>query len=108
MISFRVDLDRYSCMLANDICPPPLRVVTMKFVMMHILSVETALVVKSEIQVKKNTGLILGLRPANERRRYKVTPSLIGWAQNWNQPWNIVIFRNIHLLSVPSVGIEGL
>ena len=28
-----------------------------------------------------NTGLILGLRPANERRRYKVTPSLIGWAQ---------------------------
>ena len=27
-------------------------------------------------------GLILGLRPANERRRYKVTPSLIGWPQN--------------------------
>ena len=26
-------------------------------------------------------GLTLGLRPANERRRYKVTPSLIGWAQ---------------------------
>ena len=26
-------------------------------------------------------GLILGLRPANERRRYKVTPSLIGSAQ---------------------------
>ena len=25
-------------------------------------------------------GLILDLRPANERRRYKVTPSLIGWA----------------------------
>ena len=23
----------------------------------------------------------LGLRPANDRRRYKVTPSLIGWAQ---------------------------
>ena len=33
--------------------------------------------------VKKfhQAGLILGLRPANERRRYKVTPSLIGWAQ---------------------------
>ena len=28
-----------------------------------------------------NAGLILGLHPANERRRYKVTPSLIGWAQ---------------------------
>ena len=27
------------------------------------------------------SGLILGLRPANERRRYKVTPSLIGWVQ---------------------------
>ena len=26
-------------------------------------------------------GLILGLRPANARRRYKVTPSLIGWVQ---------------------------
>ena len=26
-------------------------------------------------------GLILSLRPANERRRYKVKPSLIGWAQ---------------------------
>ena len=26
-------------------------------------------------------GPILGLCPANERRRYKVTPSLIGWAQ---------------------------
>ena len=23
--------------------------------------------------------MILGLRPANERRRYNVTPSLIGW-----------------------------
>ena len=27
------------------------------------------------------SGLILGLRPANERRCYKVTLSLIGWAQ---------------------------
>ena len=26
-------------------------------------------------------GLILGLHPANERRRYLVTSSLIGWAQ---------------------------
>ena len=26
-------------------------------------------------------GLFLGLHSANERRRYKVTPSLIGWAQ---------------------------
>ena len=27
------------------------------------------------------SGLILGLRPANERRRYFVTTSVIGWAQ---------------------------
>ena len=27
-------------------------------------------------------GLILGLRPANERRRYKLTPFLIGWVQS--------------------------
>ena len=34
-------------------------------------------------QSPKNTtsGLILGLHPSSERRRYKVTPSLIGWAQ---------------------------
>ena len=31
--------------------------------------------------IHDDAGLILGLRPANERHRYKVTPSLIGWAQ---------------------------
>ena len=30
---------------------------------------------------QNHAGLILGLRPANERRRYFVTTSLIGWAQ---------------------------
>ena len=29
----------------------------------------------------RKPGLILGLHPANERCRYKVTPSLIGWVQ---------------------------
>ena len=29
--------------------------------------------------ITEYTGLILGLRPANERRRYFVTTSLIGW-----------------------------
>ena len=28
-----------------------------------------------------SSWLILGLHPAHERRRYKVTPSLIGWVQ---------------------------
>ena len=36
---------------------------------------------------KSFPGLLLGLHPANERRRYKVTPSLIGWARALNQPW---------------------
>ena len=33
---------------------------------------------QSERLLHSYTGLILGLRPANERRRYKVTPSPIG------------------------------
>ena len=31
-------------------------------------------------------GIILYMRPANERRRYIVTPSLIGWAHTQNDP----------------------
>ena len=38
------------------------------------------------------SGLILSLRPANERWRYFVKTSLIGWVQAWNQlciiTWN--------------------
>ena len=34
-----------------------------------------------QVKCKIKPGLILGLRPANETRCYKVTPSLIGWAQ---------------------------
>ena len=37
-----------------------------------------------------SSGLIPGLHPANERRRYKVTPSLIGWAQTKNQLYSSV------------------
>ena len=37
------------------------------------------------------TGLILGLRPANERRCYNVMPSLIGWAQTW---WETLLHCN--------------
>ena len=32
------------------------------------------------VAILHDAGLILGLRPAKERR-YKVTPCLIGWAQ---------------------------
>ena len=32
------------------------------------------------------SGIILCMRPVNERRRYTVTPSLIGWAHTQNYP----------------------
>ena len=41
---------------------------------------------RSYVDTNAITGLILGLRPANERRCYFVTTSLIGWAQTLNQP----------------------
>ena len=37
--------------------------------------------------IEWKAGLILGLRPANGRRRYFVMTSLIGCAQTYNQPW---------------------
>ena len=43
--------------------------------------------------------LILGLRPVNERRRYKVTPSLIGGAQTENQPWICCVQYGVTLLN---------
>ena len=33
------------------------------------------------------TGISLGMHPANERRRYIVTTSLIGWAHTSTDPW---------------------
>ena len=38
---------------------------------------------------------MLGLCPANEKRRYKVTPSPIGWAQTYNQPCIYIMFLNM-------------
>ena len=35
------------------------------------------------------TGIILCMRPANEKRFYDVTSSLIGWAHIQNNPWSI-------------------
>ena len=34
----------------------------------------------------EEAGIILCMRPANERRRYNVTSSLIGWAHAQNKP----------------------
>ena len=36
---------------------------------------------QSEMYFLWIAGLVLGLQPANKRRRYKVTPPAIGWAQ---------------------------
>ena len=38
--------------------------------------------------------LILGLRPANERLRYFVTTSLIGWAQTQNHPCMLTLIMS--------------
>ena len=45
-------------------------------------------------------GLILGLQPANERRCYFVTTSLIGWVQTYNHPCDTSVIIYIHTLNV--------
>ena len=45
----------------------------------HIASYDLTKLLSIAIVIK--SGLILGVRPANERRRYFITTSLIGWAQ---------------------------
>ena len=37
--------------------------------------------------LKQGPGIILCMRPTNERRRYNVTSSLIGRAHTQNDPW---------------------
>ena len=51
-----------------------------------------------------SSGLILGLRPANERRCYKVTPSLIGWAQTQNQPCELIHWGPVKCKCVTELG----
>ena len=43
--------------------------------------------IRWQLQGAQYTGIILWMRPANERRRYNVTSSLIGWAHTQNNPW---------------------
>ena len=37
---------------------------------------------------------ILCMRPANEKRRYSVTSSLIGWAHTQTDPWRLCLQKN--------------
>ena len=41
---------------------------------------------------QRQSGIILCMSPANERRRYIVTSSPIGWAHTQNDPWAIIRF----------------
>ena len=56
----------------------------MSRIYMSIISFELVITSRDEstfVQAMAWSGPILGLRPANERRRYFVTTSLVGWAQ---------------------------
>ena len=55
----------------------------------HLQSLKSTKISQSHTFID-NVGLILCLCPANERRHYKVTPSLIGWAQTKNEPCNVM------------------
>ena len=37
-----------------------------------------------------NLGIFLFMRPANEKRRYLVTSSVIGWAHTQKDPWRFI------------------
>ena len=51
------------------------------------------------------TGIILCMRQANERRRYIITSSLIGWAHTQSDRWDYVMVTNycepLHIHCVP-------
>ena len=55
---------------------------------LRIVMMPTSLSLLASHVVVMNTvpGIILWMRPANERRRYNVTSSLIGWAHSQNDP----------------------
>ena len=54
------------------------------------------------------SGLIPRLHPANERRRYKVTTSVIGWAQIQNQPCEMTCRHHHQTLRLSSFDITSL
>ena len=51
------------------------------------------------------TGIILCMRPANERQRYNVTLSLIGWVHAQND--NDISFDSHYLKMAMHMGIYG-
>ena len=53
---------------------------------MQLFCTFNARMVSIVLTIPSSTGLTLGLRPANERRRYFVTTSFIGWKHAWISP----------------------
>ena len=51
----------------------------------------------SQLVADGPTGIILRIHPANERRRYIVMSSLIGWAHVRNDPWSGAYLTAGHL-----------
>ena len=45
--------------------------------------------------INQLTGIILCIRPANERGQYTLTPSLFGWAQTQNDPEGVLVLTNV-------------
>ena len=48
------------------------------------------------------------MRPANERRRYNVTSSLIGWTYRQNDPYNTVIYLSNTHSKIDTREVTGL
>ena len=71
---------------------------TMKILLTHCGLVTPYGEIKLGLMIPYGTGLILGLRPANERLHYFVMTSLIGWAQAQNQPSGITRANELPLL----------
>ena len=49
-------------------------------------------VVQFHVIIRHDIGIILCMHPANERPRYLVTPSLIGWSHTQNYAYDTVFF----------------
>ena len=53
----------------------------------HTINFGNFIATRDDLKIN-DPGIILCVCPANERWRYTVTPSLIGWAHTQNDPWN--------------------
>ena len=54
----------------------------------------------------QNTGINLGMHPANERRRYNVTTSVIGWARTLTDPWKYSQLTRVGVNSIPELELQ--